>query len=49
MQMIAEQSPNLNSRKRVALKAKLDPERSLWPSILRKLMNSKGTQNAIEA
>jgi hypothetical protein len=24
--------PNLNSRKRLALKPKLDPERSLWPS-----------------
>jgi hypothetical protein len=31
-QLIAEQSPNSNSRKRVALKTKLDPERSLWPS-----------------
>jgi hypothetical protein len=32
--MIAEQLPNLNSRKRtrIALKPKLDPERSLWPS-----------------
>jgi hypothetical protein len=32
--MIAEQSPNLNSRKRKrpALKPKLDLERSLWPS-----------------
>jgi hypothetical protein len=32
--LIAEQSPNLNSRKRtrLALKPKLDPERSLWPS-----------------
>jgi hypothetical protein len=31
-QLIAEQLPNSNSRKRVALKPKLDPERSLWPS-----------------
>jgi hypothetical protein len=30
--MIAEQLPNLNSRTRLALKSKLDPERSLWPS-----------------
>jgi hypothetical protein len=30
--LIAEQLPNLNSRKRLALKPKLDPERSLWPS-----------------
>jgi hypothetical protein len=28
---IAEQSPNLNSRKRFALKPKLDTERCLWP------------------
>jgi hypothetical protein len=31
---IAEQSPNLNSRKRLTLKPKLDQERSLWPSFL---------------
>jgi hypothetical protein len=30
--LIAEQLPNLNSRKRLALKPKLDPERILWPS-----------------
>jgi hypothetical protein len=30
--LIAEQFPNLNSRKRLALKPTLDPERSLWPS-----------------
>jgi hypothetical protein len=32
--LLAKQSPNLNSRKRtrLALKRKLDPERSLWPS-----------------
>jgi hypothetical protein len=30
--LIAEQSPNLNSRKRLALKPKLDTDRSLWPS-----------------
>jgi hypothetical protein len=30
--LIAEQLKNLNSRKRIALKQKLDPERSLWPS-----------------
>jgi hypothetical protein len=28
--LIVEQSPNLNSRKRLALKPNLDPERSLW-------------------
>jgi hypothetical protein len=34
--LIAEQSPNLNSRKttRLALKPKLDQERSLWPSLM---------------
>jgi hypothetical protein len=34
--LIAEQSPNLNNRKnkRLALKPKLDLERSLWPSFL---------------
>jgi hypothetical protein len=42
--LIAEQSPNLNSRKRLALKPKLDPESSLWPSLFfsKKLMHSKG-------
>jgi hypothetical protein len=42
--LIAEQLPNLNSRKRIALKPKLDPERSLWPSLffLKKLMHLKG-------
>jgi hypothetical protein len=42
--LIAEQLPNLNSRKRtkLALKPKLDPKRSLWPSFLKKLMHSKG-------
>jgi hypothetical protein len=44
--LIAEQLPNLNSRKRIwlALKPKLDPERSLWPSFSfsKKLMQSKG-------
>jgi hypothetical protein len=29
--LIAEQLSNLNSRKRLTLKPKLDPERSLWP------------------
>jgi hypothetical protein len=45
--LIAEQLPNLNSRKttRLALKPKKDPERSLWHvvSFLKKLMHSKGT------
>jgi hypothetical protein len=43
LQMIAEQSPNLNSRKRKrpALKPKLDLERSLWPSFSKKLMQLK--------
>jgi hypothetical protein len=42
--LIAEQLPNLNSRKRtrLALKPKLDPERSLWPFFSKKLMHSKG-------
>jgi hypothetical protein len=30
--LIAGQSPNLNSRKRLFLMPKLDPERSLWLS-----------------
>jgi hypothetical protein len=32
--LIAEEFPNLNSRKRtrLALKPKLDPKRNLWPS-----------------
>jgi hypothetical protein len=34
--LIAEQLPNSNNRKRLALKPKLDPERSLWPSFLKK-------------
>jgi hypothetical protein len=38
--LIAEQSPNLNSRKRLFLKPKLDPERSLWPSLLFEKINS---------
>jgi hypothetical protein len=29
--LIAEQLQNSNSRKRLILKPKLDPERSLWP------------------
>jgi hypothetical protein len=32
MPRLLEQSPNSNSRKRLALKPKMDPERSLWPS-----------------
>jgi hypothetical protein len=42
--LIAEQLPNLNSRKRLALKPNLDPERSLWPSsvFLKNLMYLKG-------
>jgi hypothetical protein len=34
-----------NSRKRLALKPKLDPERSLCPYFLKKLMHSKGSCN----
>jgi hypothetical protein len=30
IRLIVEQLPNLNIRKRLALKSKLDPERSLW-------------------
>jgi hypothetical protein len=45
--LIAEQLPNLNSRKRtiLALNPNLDPERSLWHvvSFLKKLMHSKGS------
>jgi hypothetical protein len=40
--LIAEQLPNLNSIKRLALKPKLHLERSLWPSFLKDLMHSKG-------
>jgi hypothetical protein len=40
--LIAEQLPNLNSRKRLALKPKLDPERNLWLSFSKKLMRLKG-------
>jgi HD superfamily phosphohydrolase len=42
--LIAERLPNLNCRKRLALKPKLDSERSLWPSFSfsKKLMHSKG-------
>jgi hypothetical protein len=36
-QLIAEQLPNLNKRKRLALKPKLDLERSLWPSFSSKM------------
>jgi hypothetical protein len=45
--LIAEQFPNLNSRKRLALKPKLDPERSLGHSfsLLKKFMHSKGSSN----
>jgi hypothetical protein len=41
-QLIAEQLPTLNNRKRLALKSKLDPERSLWYSFSKKLMHLKG-------
>jgi hypothetical protein len=42
-QLIAEQSPNLNSRKRkrLTLKPKLDPERSFGSSFLKKLIHLK--------
>jgi hypothetical protein len=44
--LIQEQFPNLNSRKRLALKPKLDPESSLWPSFsfLKKLMHLKAIE-----
>jgi hypothetical protein len=35
--LIAEQSLNLNRRKRFDLKPKLDPERSLWPSFFEEI------------
>jgi hypothetical protein len=41
-QMIEEQLPNLNSRKRLVLKPKLDLERSLLPSFLKKKIHSIG-------
>jgi hypothetical protein len=40
--LIEEQLPNLNSRKRLALKPKLDLERSIWLFFLKKLMHSEG-------
>jgi hypothetical protein len=42
--LIEEQSPNLNNRKRLALKSNLNPERSLWPSLffLKKLTHLIG-------
>jgi hypothetical protein len=45
--LTAEKLPNLNSRKRLALKPKLDLERSLWPSFFfsKKLMHSKGSSS----
>jgi hypothetical protein len=43
--LIAEQLPNLNSRKRLTLEPKLDPERSLWPSFSKKLMHLKDNWN----
>jgi hypothetical protein len=30
IRLIAEQLPNMNSRKRLDLKSNMDPERSLW-------------------
>jgi hypothetical protein len=36
-QLIAKRLPNLNSRKRLALKPSLDPERSFWPSFMKKI------------
>jgi hypothetical protein len=41
-QLIAEQYPNLKSRKRLALKPKLEPDRSLWPSFSKNSMHLKG-------
>jgi hypothetical protein len=43
--LIAEQLPNSNSRKRLTLKPKPDPERSLWSSLLfsKKFMHLKGS------
>jgi hypothetical protein len=45
--LISDQLPNLNSRKRLTLKPKLDLERSLWTScfFLKKLMHLKGICN----
>jgi hypothetical protein len=47
IRLIAEQLSNLNSRKRLALKPKVNLERSLWPSFffLKKFMHSKGRWN----
>jgi hypothetical protein len=43
--LISEQSLNLNSRKRLALKPKLDLKSSLWPSFSKKLMRLKGSSS----
>jgi hypothetical protein len=43
--LIEEQLKNLNSRKSLALRSKLDPERILWPSFSNKLMHLKGSCN----
>jgi hypothetical protein len=43
--LIAKQLPNLNSRKRLALKPKFNPERSLWPSFSKKSIHSKGSRS----
>jgi hypothetical protein len=46
-QLIAEQLPNLNSRKitRLALKPNMDTERSLWLSFSKKSIHSKGNSS----
>jgi hypothetical protein len=41
-QLIAEKFPYLNNTKRLALKPKLDPERSLWTSFSKKSIHLKG-------
>jgi hypothetical protein len=39
---ILEQFPSSNNRKRLALKPKMNPERSLWSSFPKKSMHPKG-------
>jgi hypothetical protein len=43
--LIAEQLPNLNSRKRLSLKPKMYSDSSLWPSFWKKLMHSTGSSS----
>jgi hypothetical protein len=43
--LITEQLPNRNSRKRLALKANVDPEEGVLPSFSNRLIHSIGSQS----